>query len=74
MGFTNKGDYTINMTNMKRYREDPEFRKKLIKAVSIYQKNNREKINVTNRKRYAKRTTQQINRRKRYLKKLRARK
>ena len=57
---------------MKRYREDSEYRKYLIKAVSKYQKENREKINVTNRKRYAKRTPQQINTRKRYLKKLRS--
>jgi len=60
------------MTNMKRYREDPEFRKRMINAVAKYQKQNREKVNATNRKRYAKRTTQQINKRKRYLKKLRS--
>ncbi len=59
---------------MKRYREDPEFRKMMIKAVARYQKNNREKVNETNRKRYAKRTPQQINNRKRYLKKLRSKK
>jgi len=62
------------MTNMKRYREDPEFRKMMIKAVAKYQKQNKEKINATNRKRYAKRTPLQINKRKRYLKKLRSRK
>lgn len=62
------------MTNMKRYREDSEYRKYLINAVSKYQKENREKINVTNRKRYAKRTPQQINKRKRYLKKFRSKK
>lgn len=59
---------------MKRYREDPDFRKMMIKAVARYQKNNREKINATNRKRYGKRTLQQINKRKRYLKKLRSKK
>ena len=59
---------------MKRYREDPEFRKMMIRAVAKYQKNNREKVNTTNRKRYAKRTPQQINKRKRYLKKLRSKK
>lgn len=59
---------------MERYRKDPEFRKTMIKAVGRYQKNNREKINATNRRRYAKRTQQQINKRKRYLKKLRSKK
>ena len=60
------------MTNMKRYREDPEFRKIMIKAVGKYQKNNRGKINKANRRRYAKRTPQQIKKRKTYLKKLRS--
>lgn len=59
---------------MKRYRKDPEFRKMMIKAVGKWQKNNREKVNKANRKRYAKRTPQQINKRKKYLKKFRFKK
>ncbi len=57
-----------------RYRQDPEFRKMMLKASHEWQKKHREQVNKANRKRYANRTPQQIRKRKLYLKNLRARK
>ena len=57
-----------------KYRTDPESRKMHIEASGRWQKRNRKKVTEQERKRYAERTQQQINKRKRYLKKLRSRK
>jgi len=63
-----------NKSKREKYRTDPEYRKMHIEASTRWQKRNRKKVSEQEKKRYAKRTPQQINKRKRYLKKLRSRK
>lgn len=58
----------------KKYNTDPKHRKMQIEASGRWQKRNRKKVNEQERKRYAKRTPQQIKKRKNYLKKLRKKK
>jgi len=57
-----------------KYRNNPEYRKKRIQSSCKWEKNHRPQVNEANRKLYAKRTPQQIQARKLYLKKLRAKK
>ena len=68
---------TLQVTNnykkyyKERYKNEPEFRKKRIECVTAWAKRNRDKINRTNRKRYANRTPQQIKKRQQQIKKMR---
>jgi len=55
----------------KRYKNEPEYRKRVIGYVTAWAKRNRGKINRTNRKKYANRTQQQIKKRQQHLKKMR---
>lgn len=55
----------------KRYRTDKEFREKVKKQSNQRYKDNKEQIIITWRKLYANRTPEQIQTRKKYLKKLR---
>jgi len=60
-----------------RYRKDPEYRKKAIKAVRKWQKKNPDKVKqyrLNAKKRYKNRDEKEIERRKRYLKKYRSKK
>jgi len=57
-----------------KYRNNPEYRKKRIEFSNKWQRNHRPEVNEGNRKRYAKRTPQEIQARKLYLKKLRSKK
>lgn len=56
----------------KRYKNDSDYREKVKEYVSTWAKRNRDKINKTNRRRYANRTIQQIKKQQRHLKKMRA--
>lgn len=56
----------------KLYRTNPEFREKQKKRCRAWARDNREKINKSDRERYANRTIKQIEKRKKYLKKLRS--
>jgi len=55
-----------------RYRNDPEYRKKRIAWSSNWNKKNITRVNATNRKRYANRTSKQIKERQQQLRKMRA--
>ena len=55
----------------KRYHSDPEFRKRVISSVTVYNKKHREEINQKQNERYANRTPEQIQARKDYLHNLR---
>lgn len=55
-----------------RYHSDPEYRKNRIMWSAKWSEKNRKQINTGNRKRYAKRTPQQIKKHKLHLKKMRA--
>ncbi len=62
----NKNKYYTN-----RYHSDPEYRKDRIKWSSKWSKNHRKQVNAANRRRYAKRTSQQIKKQQLHLKKMR---
>lgn len=55
-----------------RYHSDPEYRKNRIVWSHKWSKKNRKQINAGNRKRYAKRSLQQIKKHKLHLKEMRA--
>lgn len=55
-----------------RYQRDPEYRKSRIAWSLKWSKKHRKQINAGNRRRYAKRTPQQIKKQKLHLKKMRA--
>lgn len=74
LNFYHSSRIEYNKSKRKKYRTDPEYRKMHIKASTRWQKQNKEKVSESERKRYAKRTPQQIKKRKNYLKKLRSRK
>ena len=55
----------------KRYKNDSEYRENVKKWVSAWAKRNRDKINKTNKKRYANRTLEQIRKQQQHLKRMR---
>lgn len=57
--FTNS-DNPYTQYFMKRYKTEPEFRKRVIQSVIKYSKKHRPEINKKDRTRYAKRTPEQI--------------